>query len=78
MGDIGLDKFLVGLIGIPGLTVCILAWIQPMETSERILTTAIGSTGLFVAFIRLLRLRPKAGQDGGNVQAEAEAKNEPN
>jgi hypothetical protein len=35
MGDISLDKFLVGFIGISGLTICILASIQqPMEISD--------------------------------------------
>jgi len=57
MRDIGLDKFLFGLIGIPGLTTCVLAWVQPMHISERILTTAIGTIGLTWALIRGFSLR---------------------
>lgn len=57
MRDIGLDKFLVGLIGMPGLTACVLAWVQPMDLPERILTTAIGMIGLTWALIRGLSLR---------------------
>ena len=34
MGDISLDKFLVGFIGISGSTIFILASIQPMETPD--------------------------------------------
>ena len=57
MRDIGLDKFLAGLIGIPGLAVCLLAWVQPMEIPEGILTTAIGIIGLTWALVRVLSLR---------------------
>ena len=57
MRDIGFDKFLVGVIGVPGLTVCVMAWVQPMDISERILTTVIGTIGLIWALFRGLSMR---------------------
>ena len=57
MKDNSLDKFLVGLIGIPGLTICVIAWIEPMDISERILTIAIGAVGFIWALFRSLSLR---------------------
>ncbi len=57
MKDIGLDKCLMGFIGIPGLTACVLAWVQPMEFSERIVTTAVGAMGLTWSLMRGLSLR---------------------
>ena len=41
------------LFGILGMTLLILAWLIPVDTSDRILAAAIGSAGLFVAVIRI-------------------------
>ena len=52
MKDKSLGIFLVVLFGISGIAILILAWLQPMMTSERILTTFIGLGGLFIALTR--------------------------
>ena len=57
MRDKSLGIFLVVLFGIAGITVLMLAWVQPIPASERILATLIGSSGLFVALVRVLLLR---------------------
>jgi hypothetical protein len=56
MRDIGFDRLLAVLIGIPGLTVCVMAWVQPMDISERILAIAIGTIGFIWALSRGLSL----------------------
>jgi len=64
MRDKSLGIFLVVLFGISGITVLMLAWVQPMPASERILATLIGSSGLFVALVRALLLKSlHAGAD---------------
>ena len=52
--DKGFDIFLTVFFGMTGIAVLILAWIQPMPVSERILTTSAGSTGLLLALIQAL------------------------
>jgi len=73
MKNAGIDKFIIALIGIPGLTACVLAWVQPMDISERIQLTAIGGAGLIWALIRSLfsRLMPaKASARTGETELE--------
>jgi hypothetical protein len=57
MKDIGLDRFLMVFIGVPGLMSCVLAWVQPMDVSERILAITIGVMGVTWALIRGLSLK---------------------
>ena len=76
MRDIGLDKLLVGLIGVPGLIACVMAWLQPMYISERVLTTAVGATGLAWALIRGISLRSIPAKAAGEHE-ESEVENRP-
>ena len=57
MKDAGLNKLLIALIGIPALPVCAIAWIRPMEISERIMTTTIGVIGLTWALFLGISMR---------------------
>ena len=65
MVDKAPDIFLMLLFGMGGIIILILAWVQPMAVSERILTTFVGSVGPFGVLIRLLLLRSKASMDTG-------------
>ena len=53
MRDKALDTFLTVLFSIGGITILTLAWAQPMPVPESILTTLIGSIGLFWVLIRI-------------------------
>ena len=78
MRDKSLGMFLVVLFGISGITVLMLAWVQPMAASERILATLIGSSGLFVALVRALLLKSlRAGADAEQVSVEVGVKDKP-
>ena len=73
MRDKSLGIFLMVLFGISGIAILMLAWLQPMPASERILTTFVGSTGLFVALVRALMLKsPQAKTDGEQVLVKVE------
>ena len=52
--DKSLDIILMALFGIGGIAILIIAWMQPMLTSERILNTFIGSIGILWVLIRML------------------------
>ena len=58
MTDKSLDIFLMVLFGLGGLAILTLAWVRPMPTSERILTTIIGAIGLVWVSLRALSLKP--------------------
>ncbi len=74
-GDKSLGMFLAVLFGISGLAILVLAWVQVMPTSERILTTIIGSAGFSVGLIKaLLHKSPQTKETTGQVLAEVEAK----
>ena len=73
MRDKPLGIFLMVLFGISGIAILMLAWLQPMLASERILTTFVGSIGLFVALVRALMLKsPQAMTDGEQVLVKVE------
>ena len=73
MRDKPLGIFLMVLFGISGIAILMLAWLQPMLASERILTTFVGSIGLFVALVRALMLKsPQAKTDGEQVLVKVE------
>jgi Flp pilus assembly protein TadB len=57
MKDAGLNKLLIALIGIPALPVCAIAWVRPMEISERILTTTVGVIGCTWALFLAISMR---------------------
>jgi hypothetical protein len=61
MGGMTMDKslsiFLMVLVGMAGLAILSLAWIQPMPMHERIFSTFVGSMGLLVVLIRAITLR---------------------
>jgi hypothetical protein len=74
MRDKSLDMFLMVLFGISGIAILILAWLQPMITSERILTTFIGIGGLFMALTRIKSLRVGTDAEPSSVTADIEDK----
>lgn len=77
MKDRALDVFLRLIFGVGGMIIVIVAWIQPMSVSERILTTAIGSIGPFWVLARALPLRAMLANLGigkNPVGAETERK----
>ena len=59
MIDRALDIFLMLLFGIGGMTILILAWVQPMSITERTAASFVGSIGLFWVLIRLPLLKSK-------------------
>jgi len=78
MKDKSLGIFLMVLFGISGIVILMLAWLQPMPASERILTTFVGSTGLFVALVRALMLKsPPVKADGEQVLVKVEFEDKP-
>ncbi|MGD9143672.1 MAG: hypothetical protein PVG61_07495 [Dehalococcoidia bacterium] len=60
------SKFFPIVFGIMGLTLVVLAWAYPADTSDRILAAVIGSAGIFGAIIRMpkrkLNRRENAGE----------------
>ena len=57
MRDKSLGIFLMVLLGVGGITILILTWSQTMLLTDRIMSTFVGSIGLFVATVRALLLR---------------------
>ncbi|MFC1990883.1 hypothetical protein ACFLU9_01870 [Chloroflexota bacterium] len=72
MRDKSLSIFLMVVFGISGGAVLMLAWLQPMPGTERILSTFIGSVGLGVAFSRAVFIK----SSGTDVMVEAEVEDE--
>ena len=78
MIDKSLGIFLMVLFGVSGMVILALAWVWPMPASERILTTVVGSVGLFVALNRALVLRSSpARTDAEQVRVKVEVKDKP-
>ncbi len=78
MIDKTLDIFLIVLFGAGGMTILLLAWIQPMSLSERILSTSIGAIGLFWMLLRTLQFRSlHAGNDAGPDTVNIEVEDKP-
>jgi len=78
MKDKSLGVFLILLFGGLGITILMLAWLRPMPESERILSTFLGSIGLFVALSQVLLLKPsKAGAEAEPDLVEVEVKGKP-
>ena len=77
MRDRGLNIFLLFSFGITGMAMLVMAWIQPMTASERIMTTLAGSVGIFLALslvLSLRRLQPETDSEHGPVEVEVEEK----
>ena len=60
------------LFGIMGITLLILAWLIPIDASDRIIAAVVGSAGLFVAVIRIPASRRTAETEPKQVPANAE------
>ena len=61
--DKSMSIFLVVFFGISGAVITIMAWLQPMPVSERILVTFVGSVGLLVELVWGLMIRLPAKTD---------------
>ena len=75
MRDKSLGILLMSLFGIAGVTILMLAWLQPMPGLERILTTFIGVFGLCVALSRVPLLKsakPRADAEQVILKVEAQ------
>ena len=75
MRDKSLDILLMALFGTSGIAILLLAWLQPMADSERILTTLIGSVGLLLASIKAKQVKSPPVTTGNKpepVEVEAE------
>ena len=75
MRDKSLDILLMALFGTSGIAILLLAWLQPMADSERILTTLIGSVGLLLAAIKAKQVKTPPVTTGTKtepVKVEAE------
>ena len=57
MKDKSLNITLISIFGISGIAMLMLAWLQPMPGSERVMAFFIGSIGLLVALIRTVMLK---------------------
>ena len=69
--------FLAVLFGVMGLTLLILAWLIPVNASERIIAAVIGSAGVIGAAFRIPALRRITKTDSKPVTVEAETENQP-
>ena len=56
MRDKTLDIFLMAVFGVGGIIILIIASVQPMPASEKILSVFIGSAGLLWVVVRALML----------------------
>ena len=78
MEDKSLGILLMVLFAMSGIAILMLAWLRPVPESERMLTTVIGSTGIFMALMRALLLKsPRARTGSEQVPVEAEIKDKP-
>jgi len=58
MIDKSLGIFLMVLFGVSGAAILVLTWLWPMPVADRIFATFIGSSGLVMALVRALMLKP--------------------
>jgi hypothetical protein len=70
------NMFFPVLFGIMGISLLILAWLIPADTSDRIIAAAIGSAGLFVAIIRIPSLRRTAKAEPSQIPTNNEVEEE--
>ena len=75
MNDKALSIFLIAMFGGSGAAMMILAWLQPVLVTERIMAIIIGSVGLLVASIRaLMFILPHGGMEIKQVRIEVAPK----
>ncbi|MFC1913784.1 hypothetical protein ACFLXF_00705 [Chloroflexota bacterium] len=68
MRDKSLEVMLILLFGVSGIAILMLAWLWPTVVPERIPATFIGSFGVFVAILKVLRLKsPQSRAEAGQV-----------
>ena len=72
MMDKSLEVWLIGIFGITGLVVTILAWVWPAMESERVAATLAGLTGLLIAWFRYRVLKKAGGGDREKVPVAVE------
>jgi hypothetical protein len=77
MTDKTLNILLTLLFGIGGIAVSLLAWLQPMPVSGRILATFVGMLGLSWAIIRWPLMYSRSDIDTVKVPAEVKTKDKP-
>ena len=72
--DKSLSIFLIVLVGMAGIAIVLLAWIQPIPMHEKIFPTFVGSMGIVAVSIRALTLRSELAKrnvvttlEGGGV-----------
>jgi NhaP-type Na+/H+ or K+/H+ antiporter len=64
------------LFGIMGMVLLILAWLIPVDASDRIIAAAIGSVGLLVAVVRIpiFKRNARVESEQPHISIEAEEK----
>ena len=78
MRDLASNMFLTVFFGLTGMAILILAWIQPMPVSERILSTSAGAVGPLVALIRALMLKfARTSTNAAPIPVEARVQDKP-
>lgn len=75
MRDKALDIFLMLFFALSGVLILIMAFWQPMEVMDRILTIAIGSSGILGVVVRSLviksaRIREDTGSELFSVSSD--------
>ena len=69
MKDKSLNITLISIFGISGIAMLMLAWLQPMPGSERVMAFFVGSIGLLVALTRMLMLKTQRIQPETRIVA---------
>ena len=75
MKDKSLGIWLAVLFAIPGIAVLMLAWLWPALVADKIAASFVGSAGILIASIQVLRLKHSPGRLDGEpttIQVEAE------
>ena len=58
--DKSLNIFLAALFSVSGAVIMLLAWLQPMPESERVLSIIIGGMGLLIAVFKAFSLKVRS------------------
>ncbi len=66
MKDKGLERILMVIFGMGGITLLIIASVRPMLPSEIMMVTSVGSFSLLVVLIRALSLTLSKAKTGVN------------
>jgi FtsH-binding integral membrane protein len=68
--------FFAVLFGLMGLTLLILAWLIPVNASNRIIAAVVGSAGLFGAAVRIPTLRRNTDKESSQLAVNVEVEKE--